>query len=56
MKIEKIDENKIRATFSMRDLNDKNIDLHSFMSDSSESQKLFLDLLDEAESKFRICY
>ena len=54
MKFEKINDNKIRATFSMRDLTAKNIDLHSFMSDSSESQKLFLDLLDEAESKFRL--
>lgn len=51
MKIEKLNENKIRITLNTQDLIDKNIDFHSFMSNSKESQNLFLDMLDEAEKK-----
>ena len=51
MKIEKINDDKIRVTFNLDDLNEKNIDFHSFMSNSIESQKLFLDMLDEAKNK-----
>ena len=49
MKIEKLNENKIRITLNIDDLKEKDIDLHSFMSNSIESQKIFLDMLDEAE-------
>lgn len=49
MKFEKLNENKIRITLNMRDLEEKNIDFHSFVSQSIESQQLFLDMLDEAE-------
>lgn len=49
MKIEKLNENKIRITFNHSDLEENNVDLHSFMSNSIESQSLFLNLLDEAE-------
>ena len=49
MKIEKINENKIRITFNNSYLQEKNIDIHSFMAKSIESQSLFLNLLDEAE-------
>lgn len=49
MKIEKITENKIRIILSIDDLKAKNIDLHSFMSNSIESQSLFVDMLNEAE-------
>ena len=49
MKIEKITENKIRIILNIDDLRDKNIDLHSLMSNSIESQNLFVDMLDEAE-------
>ena len=49
MKIEKINENKIRITFNNSYLQEKNIDIHSFMANSIESQSLFLNLLDEAE-------
>lgn len=49
MKIEKINENKIRITFNNSYLQEKNIDVHSFMANSIESQSLFLNLLDEAE-------
>lgn len=51
MKFEKLGENKIRITLNNQDLIDKNIDFHSFMSNSKESQNLFLDMLDEAERK-----
>ena len=43
MRIEKITENKIRIIL--------NIDLHSFMSNSIESQDLFYDMLDKAEKE-----
>lgn len=49
MKIEKLSENKIRFTFNNIDLQENNIDVHSFMSNSIESQSLFLNMLDEAE-------
>lgn len=51
MKFEKLNENKIRITLNTQDLADKNIDFHSFMSNSKESQNLFLSMLDEAEKK-----
>lgn len=51
MKIEKITENKIRIIVNIDDLAKKNIDLHSLMSNSIESQSLFMDMLDEAEKK-----
>ena len=51
MKFEKLNENKIRITLNNQDLMDKNIDFHSFMSNSQESQNLFLDMLEEAEKK-----
>lgn len=49
MKIEKLNEDKIRITFNCLDLQKNNIDVHSFMSNSIESQSLFLTILDEAE-------
>ena len=49
MKIEKITDNKIRIFLNLDDLKAKNIDLHSFMSNSIESQSLFVDMLNEAE-------
>lgn len=51
MKFEKLNENKIRITLNNQDLAEKHIDFHSFMSNSQESQELFLDMLDEAEKK-----
>lgn len=51
MKFEKLNENKIRITLNNQDLKEKHIDFHSFMSNSQESQNLFLDMLDEAERK-----
>ena len=51
MKIEKITDNKIRIILNLEDLKAKNIDLHSLMSNSIESQSLFVDMLDEAEKE-----
>lgn len=51
MKIEKLTENKIRITLNLEDLEEKDIDLHTFMSNSIESQKIFLDMLEEAEKE-----
>ena len=51
MQIEKINENKIRIILNIQDLQEKNIDLHSFMSDSIESQDLFCDVLKLAEKE-----
>ncbi|MBO5004661.1 MAG: adaptor protein MecA [Clostridia bacterium] len=51
MKFEKLNEDKIRITLSSKDLVEKDIDFHSFMSNSIKSQDLFLDILEEAEKK-----
>lgn len=51
MKIEKLTEDKIRITLNIEDLKEKDIDFHAFMSNSAESQELFLDMLDEAEKE-----
>ena len=51
MKIEKLNENKIKITLSMEDLEEKDISFHDFMSNSLESQDLFSVLLEEAEAK-----
>jgi len=51
MRFEKLNENKIRILISSQDLQDKNIDFNSFMSNSIETQDLFLDMLAEAEER-----
>lgn len=51
MKFEKLTENKIRITLNLNDLEEKHIDLHSFMSNSPESQALFCNLLNQAEKE-----
>lgn len=51
MRIEKLNDDKIRITLNTKDLQEKDIDLHSFMSNSIESQEIFLDMLDEAEKE-----
>lgn len=51
MKIEKLTENKIRITLNLNDLEEEHIDLHSFMSNSPESQALFYNLLNQAEKE-----
>lgn len=52
MKIEKINENKIRIIFSSDELIENNISIHSFLSNSIETQKLFLAILDIAHEDF----
>ena len=51
MKFEKLTENKIRIILNLDDLSEKNIDYHAFMSNSIESQDLFFDMLEKAESE-----
>ena len=51
MKFEKLTENKIRIILNLEDLQEKNIDFHSFMSNSLESQDLFLYMLEKAEKE-----
>lgn len=51
MKFEKLNENKLRITLNIRDLEDKNINYQSFMSNSVDTQKLFSDMLDKAEKE-----
>lgn len=51
MKIEKLNEDKLKITLSIDDLEERNITLHSFMYNSPESQDLFWELLQEAEKK-----
>jgi Negative regulator of genetic competence, sporulation and motility len=49
MKIEKVNDDKIRIILNIDDLAEKNIDFQSFISSSLESQELFWDMLDTAE-------
>ena len=51
MRFEKITENKIRITFNLDDLQEQNIDFHSFMANSIETQEIFLDMLNKAEKE-----
>ena len=51
MKIEKLNENKLKITLSIDDLEERNINLHSFMYNSPESQDLFWELLQTAEKE-----
>lgn len=51
MQIEKLNENKIRITLNLDDLKENNIDLHSFMASSIETQDLFYNMLDKAEKE-----
>lgn len=51
MKIEKLNDDKIRITLNMEDLKENDIDFHSFMSNPIESQDLFMDMLEKAEKE-----
>lgn len=51
MQIEQITENKIRIILNSNDLQKNNIDLHSFMSNSPETQELFYNVLNKAEKE-----
>jgi len=52
MKIEKLNENKIKITLSSEDLKARNIDVQSFIYNSPESQDLFWDVMREAEREY----
>ena len=51
MQLEKITDDKIRIILNIQDLKEKNIDLHSFMSNSIESQDFFYELLSIAKKE-----
>lgn len=51
MKIEKLNDDKIRITLNMEDLKENDIDFHSFMSNPIQSQDLFMDMLEKAEKE-----
>ena len=51
MKFEKLSENKIRIILTVQDLAEKEIDFHVFMSNSIESQSIFIDMLNKAEKE-----
>jgi adapter protein MecA 1/2 len=51
MKIERINENKIRVILSFDDLIDREIALDSFNYNSPETQELFWDLMEQAEDE-----
>lgn len=51
MKIEKLNDDKIRITLNMDDLKENDIDFHSFMSNPIQSQDLFMDMLEKAEKE-----
>ncbi len=52
MKIEKLTDDKLKITLSIDDLEERNINLHSFMYNSPESQDLFWELLQTAEKEY----
>lgn len=51
MKLEKLNDNKIRITLNSEDLKENDIDFHTFMSNPIESQELFFSVLDRAEKE-----
>lgn len=52
MRIEKLDDNKLKIMFNSQELEENNITVHSFLSGSNEAQKLFLAILDIANEEF----
>ena len=48
MKFEKINDNKINIILDLNDLKENHLDLLSFMSNSLESQNLFVEILKQA--------
>ena len=49
MKIEKIDENKVKITLTLDELSQRQISLKDIEQDSNTAQDLFLDLLEESD-------
>ncbi len=52
MKIERFNENKLKFTFSIKDLEKINIAYDEFMAGSPQSQNMILDLLHIAKDNF----
>jgi adapter protein MecA 1/2 len=52
MRIERVNENKIKITFSNDDLLERNIEISNLNYNSREAQELFLDIMKKAESEF----
>lgn len=52
MKIKKINDDKLKIILSSTDLDEKNIDIDSFLANPIESQNLFFEILDLAEEKY----
>ena len=52
MQIKKINNDKLKVILNSNDLDEKNIDIDSFLSNSIESQSLFFEILDLAEEKY----
>ena len=51
LKMEKLTDDKLKITLSIDDLEERNINLHSFMYNSPESQDMFWELLQKAEKE-----
>jgi adapter protein MecA 1/2 len=51
MKIERINENKIRITLSEKDLEERHLDFKSLRYNSPETQNLFWDMMKKAETE-----
>ena len=52
MQIKKINNDKLKVILNSNDLDEKNIDIDSFLSNSIESQNLFFEILDLAEEEY----
>ena len=52
MRIEKINDNVLRVTITMNDLEERNIDLGSLNYNSPAAQELFWDMMEKAEEEY----
>lgn len=54
MKFEKINEKKLRITYSVRELEGRNIDPKALVSNSEEAENLILDMVESIEDRFGV--
>lgn len=52
MRIEKLNENVLRVTITLSDLEERNIDLGSLNYNSPAAQELFWDMMEQAEEEY----
>jgi adapter protein MecA 1/2 len=52
MRIEKINENVLRVTITLNDLEERNIDISSLNYNSPAAQELFWDMMERAEEEY----